>query len=64
MNQELLDQAELENVKLGSPFKVIPLDFDKRFPFDDQTFDLVSCCFAIYYASDIPFTPFGKCTVF
>ena len=56
VNQELLDQAELENVKLGSPFKVIPLDFDKRFPFDDLTFDLVSCCFAIYYASDIPFT--------
>ncbi len=56
VNQELLDQAELENVKLGSPFTILPLDFDKRFPFEDGQFDLVSCCFAIYYSSDIPFT--------
>ena len=28
----------------------------KPFPFEDNSFDLVSCCFAIYYAADIPFT--------
>lgn len=56
VNQELLDQAAVENEKLGNPFKIMPLDFNKPFPFSDNTFDLVSCCFAIYYAADIPFT--------
>lgn len=56
VNQELLDQAELENVKLGNPFKIVSLDFDKPFDFADNSFDLISCCFAIYYSSDIPFT--------
>ncbi len=55
VNQELLAQAALENEKLGNPFTLLPLDFDKPFPFEDNTFDLVSCCFAIY-SSDIPFT--------
>ena len=32
------------------------LDFNKAFDFDDDEFDLISCCFAIYYAEDIPFT--------
>jgi SAM-dependent methyltransferase len=36
--------------------KIIDLDFNARFPLDDDAFDLVSCCFAIYYAEDIPFT--------
>ncbi len=56
VNSELLSQAQLENGKLGNPFRIMPLDFDKPLPFEDNTFDLVSCCFAIYYASDIPFT--------
>jgi ubiquinone/menaquinone biosynthesis C-methylase UbiE len=32
------------------------LNFNKQFPFDDNSFDLESSCFAIYYAVDIPFT--------
>lgn len=56
VNEELLKQARLENDKLGNPFRIMSLDFDKPFPFEDGTFDLVSCCFAIYYSSDIPFT--------
>ena len=56
VNAELLEQASLENEKLGNPFTIMPLDFDKPLPFADNTFDLVSCCFAIYYATDIPFT--------
>ena len=56
VNEELLEQARFENVKLGNPFTILPLDFNRPLPFDDKTFDLVSCCFAIYYASDIPFT--------
>ena len=56
VNAELLQQASLENEKLGNPFTIMPLDFDQPFPFEDNTFDLISCCFAIYYATDIPFT--------
>jgi ubiquinone/menaquinone biosynthesis C-methylase UbiE len=32
------------------------MDFNQAFTFPDNTFDLASCCFAIYYAEDIPFT--------
>ena len=53
---ELLDKARAENAKIGSPVTFIEMDFNKRFPFDDNQFDLESCCFAIYYAADIPFT--------
>ncbi len=56
VNEELLDKARSENAKLGNPLKLMPLDFDKHFPFEDDQFDLQSCCFAIYYASDIPAT--------
>jgi ubiquinone/menaquinone biosynthesis C-methylase UbiE len=56
VNQELLDKARAENAKLGNPLTLIDLDFNKRFPLPDDQFDLESCCFAIYYAADIPFT--------
>jgi ubiquinone/menaquinone biosynthesis C-methylase UbiE len=55
-SQELLGQARKENVKTGDRVHFTELDFNKRFPFDDNQFDLASCCFAIYYAEDIPFT--------
>lgn len=32
------------------------LNFNKPFDLPDNTFDFESCCFAIYYAEDIPFT--------
>jgi ubiquinone/menaquinone biosynthesis C-methylase UbiE len=32
------------------------VDFNKRFPFEDDQFDLLTACFTIYYAADIPFT--------
>jgi len=54
---ELLEKARQENrVKAGGRVKFIELDFDKRFPFEDDRFDLLSACFTIYYMSDIPFT--------
>lgn len=56
VNRELLDQAEIENAKLGNPFKIVQLDFDQPFDFPSDSFDLVSCCFAIYYTNDIRFT--------
>ncbi|HEX9796765.1 MAG TPA: methyltransferase domain-containing protein [Anaerolineales bacterium] len=56
VNQDLLDQARQRVNAAGADIKVIELDFNKRFPLDDNSYDLVSCCFAIYYAEDIPFT--------
>ncbi len=56
VNAELLAQARAENAKIGSPVTFKELDFNQRFPFEDNQFDLASCCFAIYYARDIPFT--------
>ncbi|MCI0877005.1 MAG: methyltransferase domain-containing protein, partial [Chloroflexi bacterium] len=37
-------------------WEIEELDFNSRLPYDDNTYDLASCCFAIYYADDIPFT--------
>jgi len=56
VNEELLGKARSENAKIGEPVKFMSLNFNERFPFEDNTFDLLSCCFAIYYAEDIPFT--------
>jgi ubiquinone/menaquinone biosynthesis C-methylase UbiE len=55
-NLELLSQARLENGKIGNNVTFEELDFNQRFPHPDNEFDLLSCCFAIYYAADIPFT--------
>jgi len=56
VSQELLAKAHEENVKRGNPVKFMELNFNQRFSFDDNLFDLESSCFAIYYAADIPFT--------
>lgn len=56
VNEELLSQAKLENQKQETGMKFIDLDFNQRFPVEDNQFDFESCCFAIYYAEDIPFT--------
>lgn len=56
VNTELLDQARKENARLGDKVTFTELDFNKRFPFADNQFDLLSCCFSIYYAENIPFT--------
>ncbi|MBI9048415.1 MAG: methyltransferase domain-containing protein [Anaerolineaceae bacterium] len=57
VSQELLDQAQEEvNKRKMKAVNIIELDFNKPFPIEDNQFDLVSCCFAIYYAQDIPFT--------
>lgn len=56
VSESLLQQARKENAKTGEKIGFTYLDFNKRFPFDDNQYDLVSCCFAIYYAEDIPFT--------
>jgi ubiquinone/menaquinone biosynthesis C-methylase UbiE len=53
---DLLNQARTENRKTGNRVKFTELNFNQRFAFEDDQFDLVSCCFAIYYAENIPFT--------
>lgn len=56
VSDELLAKAEQENHPLGDRVTFTKMDFNKEFPYPDDTFDLVSCSFAIYYAEDIPFT--------
>jgi ubiquinone/menaquinone biosynthesis C-methylase UbiE len=56
LNSELLAKAEQENAKIGGAIRFMEVDFNKRFPFEDDQFDLLTACFTIYYAADIPFT--------
>ena len=56
VNQDMLVQARQEAKKRSFPIQFIDLNFNQRFPVESDTYDLVSCCFAIYYAEDIPFT--------
>jgi ubiquinone/menaquinone biosynthesis C-methylase UbiE len=56
VNAELLEKARQENAKIGNRIKLIDLDFNQRFPINNDDFDLVTSCFAIYYSEDIPFT--------
>jgi ubiquinone/menaquinone biosynthesis C-methylase UbiE len=55
-NQQLLEQARQENAKIGNRIRFVDLDFNQRFPMEDNKFDLVTSCFAIYYSENIPFT--------
>lgn len=56
---ELLDKARAKNNERGDKITFQFLDFNKRFAYEDQTFDLVSSAFAIYYAANLDFT-FGE----
>jgi len=56
VSEELLAQAKAENVRHGSNIQFDYLDFNKTFSYPNGTFDFVSCCFAIYYAENVPHT--------
>lgn len=56
VNDELLTSAKNENIKLNTGMNFISLDFNQIFPLESDRFDFESCCFAIYYAENIPFT--------
>jgi ubiquinone/menaquinone biosynthesis C-methylase UbiE len=56
VSPDLLGQARSEMQKRAIPVEIVELDFNQPFAQPDNTFDLASCCFAIYYAADIPFT--------
>lgn len=53
---ELLAQAQKENQQRQTVIKFIELNFNQKFGLEDNSFDFLSCCFAIYYAENIPFT--------
>jgi ubiquinone/menaquinone biosynthesis C-methylase UbiE len=56
VNPELLEKARQEDAKIGNRIKFIDLDFNQHFPINDNEYDLVTSCFAVYYSEDIPFT--------
>lgn len=56
VNMDLLNQAIDANKKIGSPLHFREVNFNQPFPYESDQFDLVSCCFAIYYAENMPFT--------
>ena len=56
VSPDLLENARQENAKIGNRINIINLDFNRRFPLEDNQFDLVTSCFAIYYSEDVPFT--------
>src|SRR4030066_475196 len=56
MNLDLLEKARQENAKIGNRIKFIELNFNQRFPVNDNQYDLLTSCFAIYYSEDIPFS--------
>ena len=58
-SDELLDKARAKNAERGDKITFQFLDFNRSFEFSENTFDLVSSAFAIYYASDLGFT-FGE----
>ncbi len=56
VSSDLLDQARVENSRRGAKVQFIELNFNKEFPFEADRFNLLSACFTIYYAENIPFT--------
>ncbi len=56
VNAELLAKARQENARTGNRITFMDLDFNECFPFEANRFDLISCCFAIYYSANIAFT--------
>jgi len=56
VSDDLLKKAQEESKKKGYRIEFQTLDFNKPFNLNEGLFDLVSCCFAIYYSEDILFT--------
>lgn len=56
VSESLLDDAREKNKAIDNAIDFRNLDFNQPFALPSDHFDLVSVCFAIYYAQDIPFT--------
>jgi SAM-dependent methyltransferase len=52
----LLAEARKRSQPAGGTIDIIELDFNRPFQLPPDHFDLVSCCFAIYYAAEVEFT--------
>lgn len=59
VSNELLERARARNAERADNISFQFLDFNRRFEFAADTFDLLSSAFAIYYAADLDFT-FGE----
>jgi ubiquinone/menaquinone biosynthesis C-methylase UbiE len=55
-SNELLEKARARNTERSDKITFQFLDFNKPFEYTQESFDLVSSAFAIYYASDLGFT--------
>jgi ubiquinone/menaquinone biosynthesis C-methylase UbiE len=55
-SEELLERARARDRQTGAHIDFRFLDFNKRFEFEDETFDLCTSAFAIYYAANLDFT--------
>ncbi len=56
VSESLLDDAREKNKAFSNAVDFANLDFNQPFNLPSDHFDLVSACFTIYYAQDIPFT--------
>jgi len=56
VSADLLSQAKAENDRRNAHIQFDYLDFNQPFQYANDVFDFVSCCFAIYYAENIPQT--------
>ena len=56
VSDDLLSQARKQNEDKRTGMTFVELDFNQKFNFPEGVFDFVSCCFAIYYALNVPFT--------
>ena len=56
VSKELLEKAKQLSAENNQNIEYKYLNFNEPFGFNNNEFDLLSCCFAIYYSEDIPFT--------
>jgi len=56
VSNDLLDKAKSVSAKKGYKIEFRKDNFNNTLGFEENQFDLLSCCFAIYYAEDIPHT--------
>ncbi|MDD2521242.1 MAG: class I SAM-dependent methyltransferase [Anaerolineaceae bacterium] len=56
VSESLLDEARAKNQEIDNAIEFKFLDFNLPFDLPENYYDLISACFTIYYAQDIPFT--------
>ena len=56
VSADLLNQARQSAAANRIKAQFIDLNFNQKFPLGDNQFDLLSCCFAIYYSENIAYT--------